>query len=104
MAIYDKTVNPKLTIRRLNVSVEHLVSSGELPKEEYIQTDLFTDVDAEIAKEKEERLELEKENDRQKTVQGLKQRFGKNAVFLATSLEEGATGRQRNEQIGGHKK
>jgi len=104
VAIYDKTVNPKLTIRRLNVSVEHLVSSGELPKEEYIQTDLFTDVDAEIAKEKEEQLELEKENDRQKTVQGLKQRFGKNAVFLATSLEEGATGRQRNEQIGGHKK
>ena len=58
----------------------------------------------EIRQEEEEKKVLEKENDRQRAVQELKQKYGKNAVFLATSLEEGATGRQRNEQIGGHKK
>ncbi|MBQ8996317.1 MAG: DNA methylase [Oscillospiraceae bacterium] len=104
IGIYRKTVNPKLLIRRLNLAVEHLVAQEAVSREEYIQTDLFSDVQEEIRQEEEEKKVLEKENDRQRAVQELKQKYGKNAVFLATSLEEGATGRQRNEQIGGHKK
>ena len=33
----------------------------------------------------------------------IKERFGKNAIFRGMNLEEGATARQRNGQIGGHK-
>ena len=33
----------------------------------------------------------------------IKNRFGKNAVLKGTSFQEGATGRERNEEIGGHK-
>ena len=34
---------------------------------------------------------------------GIKKKFGKNAILKAMSLRDGATARQRNEQIGGHK-
>lgn len=104
LAIYKRTVNPQFKIRRINITVDNIIPKEEMDKEEYVQTDLFTDVHALEEKEREEKAALDKESDRQKTVQVLKDKFGKNAVFLGTSLEEGATGRLRNEQIGGHKK
>ena len=39
----------------------------------------------------------------QETLLQIKQKYGKNAVLKGTNLEEGATTKQRNEQIGGHK-
>jgi DNA polymerase V len=39
----------------------------------------------------------------QKAMIGLKKRFGKNAVIKGMNLEEGATAKERNQQIGGHK-
>ena len=47
--------------------------------------------------------ECEKERKRQKAVLALREKYGKNAVLKATSLEDGATARERNNQIGGHK-
>ena len=44
-----------------------------------------------------------REKELQKTVVGLKKRFGKNAVLKGMNLEEGATSIDRNKQIGGHK-
>ena len=104
LQIYERTVDPNFKIRRINIVVDNIIPEERMEKEEYIQTDLFTDVHELEENEKKENQILEKENDRQKAVQELKKRYGKNAVFLATSLEEGATGRLRNEQIGGHKK
>ena len=51
--------------------------------------------------EKEQRLEREKRL--QEAVLEMKQKFGKNAVLKGMSLEEGATARERNRQIGGHR-
>lgn len=34
---------------------------------------------------------------------GIKKRFGKNAILKGMNLEDGATARERNNQIGGHK-
>ena len=33
----------------------------------------------------------------------IKQRFGKNAILRGLNFEEGATAKERNEQIGGHR-
>ena len=38
-----------------------------------------------------------------RTVLGIKKKFGKNSIFKAMNLEEGATSIDRNKQIGGHK-
>ena len=34
---------------------------------------------------------------------GIKKRFGKNAILKGLNLEDGATAKERNTQIGGHK-
>ena len=46
---------------------------------------------------------LEKEKRLQQAMLSIKKRHGKNAILHGTSFEEGATGRDRNKQIGGHK-
>ena len=39
----------------------------------------------------------------QKAIIKIKNKFGKNAVLKGNNLEEGATARERNESVGGHK-
>ena len=65
--------------------------------------DLFTDY-VQLKKE-EEKLEkdLEREKRLQEATLKLKQRYGKNAVLKGINLGEGATGKERNNTIGGHK-
>ena len=46
---------------------------------------------------------LDKEKQLQQTMLDIKQKYGKNAVLKGTSYMSGATMRERNEQIGGHK-
>ena len=45
----------------------------------------------------------EKEKKLQQALLSIKHKFGKNAVLKGVSLEEGATAKDRNNQIGGHK-
>ncbi len=105
MAIYDSTVHVGLLIRRLGVNANGVIPRDrKLNKLEYIQTDLFSDTEEILRREEKEKEELERESRRQEAVLKIKQRFGKNAVLLGTSLEDGATGKLRNEQIGGHRK
>ena len=46
---------------------------------------------------------LEKEKALQQATLQIKKKYGKNAVLKGMNLEEGATARERNRQIGGHK-
>ena len=64
-----------------------------------MQMDLFTDYAA-LEREKKRK---ERELRLQEAVLDIKARYGKNAVLKGTNLLEGATMRERNEQIGGHK-
>lgn len=70
---------------------------------EYEQLDFLTDYDAREAKQKKEEAELERERNMQKAVLNIRKKYGKNAILKGMSLEEGATAKARNEQIGGHK-
>ena len=54
-----------------------------------------------MSQEKNEKLEREKKL--QHAALDIKKKFGKNAVLKGMNLQEGATARDRNEQIGGHK-
>lgn len=102
--LYDRIVDRDLLIRRLNISANHLVDEGQAEKEiTYEQYDLFTDYHALEKKEREENDALAKERKLQVAMLEIKNRFGKNAVLKGTSFQEGATGRERNEEIGGHK-
>ena len=51
----------------------------------------------------EETAMLEREKKMQQAVLDIKKKFGKNAILKGMNLQEGATARERNKQIGGHK-
>ena len=55
-----------------------------------------------LAREKEEKA-LEKEYQMQEAMLKIKDKFGKNAILKGVNFLEGATGRERNRQVGGHK-
>ena len=86
------------------MSVNHLeVESAVVQKEEYEQLDLFTDYEAQRKKQEEEEAALDREKRMQEAMLSIKKKFGKNAMLKGMNLQEGATARDRNEQIGGHK-
>ncbi|MCD7882688.1 MAG: DNA methylase [Lachnospiraceae bacterium] len=104
MELFDRIVDHNLLVRRMYVVANHVVSEDQIKPPEPEQLDLFTDY-AELEKQREaEQAEMEREKRRQKAVLEIQKKFGKNALLKGMNLEEGATGRDRNAQIGGHKK
>lgn len=104
MELYDRIVNPSLLIRRLNIVANRVVPEHMVSREEQIeQMDLFTDYAALERQRKEEEAELEREKKMQQAVLSIKKKFGKNAILKGMNLQEGATAKDRNGQIGGHK-
>lgn len=53
--------------------------------------------------QREEKERLAKERQIQTAILNIKKQFGKNAILKGLNYEEGATAKERNEQIGGHK-
>ena len=86
MKLFDRIVDPKLTVRRLNLVAADIVDAV------HEQYDLFTDV-----------KKQEREKKRLKAELLIKKRFGKNAIVKGMDLQEGATTIERNGQIGGHR-
>ena len=84
--LYEKVVNPSYMIRRM-----YVVANGVIP-EEYTQYSFFMPSE-----------NLERDRKIQKAVLEIKNKFGKNAILKGLNFEEGATTRERNNQIGGHK-
>ena len=104
MELYDRIVDPTLLIRRLNITANHVVPESSAEELEVVeQMDLFTDYAALEKQREEEKAELEREKRMQQAVLCIKKRFGKNAILKGMNLQEGATAKDRNEQIGGHK-
>ena len=103
--LFDRIADKKLLVRRLNVVAAHVISEDKVPKAEDAveQLDFFTDYAAEQAKQEKEDAALARERKRQEAMLAIKKKFGKNAILRGMNLEEGATARDRNEQIGGHK-
>ncbi len=102
--LFDRIVNKDLLVRRLNLTVNHVVNEADANRRTTpLQLDLFTDYE-ELARQQEaEKAELDKERRIQEAQLAIKQRFGKNAILRGLNFEEGATAKERNEQIGGHK-
>lgn len=104
MKLFERIVDKNLLVRRVTISVNRVVKEATVKQEDqFEQMDLFTDYNA-LQKEREaEEADLEREMNMQKAILSIKKRFGKNAILKGMNLEEGATAKDRNEQIGGHK-
>ena len=104
MSLYDRIINPDLLIRRINLTTNNVVEESKASEHNTpIQLDLFTDYEELERKRNEEKAALEKERKMQEAVLSIKKRFGKNAILKGLNYEEGATAKDRNQQIGGHK-
>ncbi len=103
--LFDHHVNPDLLIRRLNLTTNHVIAESVATAQDHSpqQLDLFTDYDALEKQKQEEQARLDKERRIQETQLKIKNRFGKNAILRGLNFKEGATAKERNKQIGGHK-
>lgn len=104
LSLYDRIVDPALLIRRITIAANHVVPETEKPAPpEYEQLDLFTDYEEKEKQEEQTEKAREKERRTQKTILEIQKKYGKNAILKGTNFKDGATARDRNEQIGGHK-
>lgn len=84
VSLYRRRVPADFSVRRLSLCANRVES------EEVRELSLFAP-------------EREREHDRQLAILEVQARFGRNALLLGTDYLEGATRRERNQQIGGHK-
>ncbi len=104
LAIYDSVVNKRLLLRRLNIAANNIVdeSVAEQKRKEPVQLELFTDHDALEREFEAGETPRKRERSVQEAMLEIKRKFGKNAILKGISYDEGATARERNQQIGGH--
>lgn len=92
LPLFDRIVDPSLLVRRLELSAGHVDREDAGPGE---QLNLFT-TPADQAEDQRERQV-------QEVMIAIRKKHGKNAILMCTDLEDGATARERNGQIGGHR-
>ena len=98
MRLFDSIADPALLVRRMYVVANNTKpDSGTEPEETWEQMDLFSAGTA--AGE----ADPQREQRRQQAILAIQKRYGKNAILKGMNLEKGATARDRNRQIGGHK-
>ena len=87
--LYDEIMDRKLTIRRITLTVNHVVREDSVGP---VQMNLF-----------DEPADNSRERRRQEAILEIRKKFGKNSILKGMNFDEGATARDRNNQIGGHK-
>ena len=85
--LYRRIVNPKYVIRRVGLSCNNVITdTGDL------QLNMFEDTTKQL-----------RNKALQEAMLGIRAKYGKNSILKGMNFEEAATGRERNNQIGGHK-
>ena len=101
--LFEEVVDEDLLARRVSVAANNIVLESELLESEvFEQLDLFTNVQ-DLQSKKEEEETIEKEKRQQKAILTIRKKYGKNAILKGLNFKEGSTGRDRNNQIGGHR-
>ena len=104
LKLFKRIADKNLSVKRIYVVANHLIYEKDYKEvDTNKQLDLFVDYKEEEKKKKKHKDNLKKEKNMQKAIIKIKNKFGKNAVLKGNNLEEGATARERNESIGGHK-
>ena len=105
LALYDRIIDDALLVRKVTIGAERVVSDEEAERLRSLeQPSLFTE-DELNAGDEPATTEISQERERaiQQTMLDVREKFGKNAMLRAANLQDGATARQRNQQIGGHR-
>ena len=103
LELFDQITDEKLMVRRMYVVANHVIPAAEVPEERPVQLNLFEDAAAIQQAQEHRKMALEREHRLQKTLLAIKGRYGKNAILKGMNFQEGATARERNGQVGGHR-
>lgn len=104
MGLYDRIVDKDLLVRRVTIAACRVISEVELEKRKQPeQLDLFTDMETAEKQRKDEETAKQREIQLQKAILHIHKKYGKNALLKGMNLLEGATMKDRNLQVGGHK-
>lgn len=97
LRLFDRIVNPNLLVRRLNITANHVIPEECAPSQQGQQLSLFDRED------RQKQAHRSRERKQQQAILSIQKKYGKNALLKGMNLQDGATGRDRNNQIGGHK-
>ena len=102
-SLFDRIVNQGLLIRRLNLTAVWVLPVGSVGDEHSCeQLDLFSNFGPAAEARRRQDAALARERKIQAAMLDIKKKYGKNAILKGMNLEDGATGRERNRQVGGH--
>lgn len=102
--LFDRIADKELLVRRLNLSAGQVLEEAAAKEEDAVEQLDFFAVGAEgQAKKEQEEAELAREKKRQQAMLAIKRKYGSNAILKGMDLQEGATAKDRNGKIGGHK-
>ena len=104
LRLFDRITDPALLVRRVNIAANHVLPERFAAQAaEPVQLELFSTPEEQQHRSEREEAELLREKRRQQTVVALRQRYGKNVILRGSNFLDGATMRERNGQIGGHR-
>ena len=81
LKLYDRIVDDELLIRRVNVVADSVIYERDIPEEEPLQLDLFSDPYEQEKRFEESRKAEEKERRLQKAALIIQEKYGKNALL-----------------------
>ncbi len=91
-----------LMIKKIGISLDNIIERNKIPQD-YLQFDFFTDTVTAAEENVKNEDEKKREHSLQTAVIGIRNKFGKNSLLRGISYQNGATARERNMQIGGHR-
>ena len=100
LQIFERIINPILLVRRINITAANVLNENQTHNTPPQQLDFINQLFGEELPQE----ESEKEQRLMKASLAIHKRYGKNALLKGINFDKGATGRDRNEQIGGHQK
>ena len=103
MKLFERIVNPILLVRRINLTACNVVDENQEEKPKVEQLDIFTDYNRDKTIKEQQRKDEEEEKKIQRTLLNIKSKYGKNSILKGMNYLEGATAKDRNEEVGGHK-
>lgn len=102
-SLFDRIVNQGLLIRRLNLTAVRVLPIGSVEDAHSCeQLDLFSNFGPAAEARRRQDAALARERKIQAAMLDIKKKYGKNAILKGMNLEDGATARERNRQVGGH--
>ena len=103
LAAYRRAVRAGVGLKRLTVTLAEVTAPGKGQLSLFGARGVAGARGATGAKRVEGARDVGRGEDLQRAVLKIKRRYGKNAILRGISFEEGATARERNRQIGGHR-